>query len=208
MRIVAIACRLRPRGCPRTSDTRSPAAVAIPVAQGQANALGFSWSRVVAEQRSLWNHLSRHAYVYLSLLCVYLWALDHIGVNWTPSIPYHVVYIERDASVRRGDLVVFRFEGGEVANHFKGQRFVKRIAGMPGDEITLQGRHVFINDNPVGIARARTRDGTNLEAIEPRVIPAGQFYVQGSHEMSFDSRYRVNGLVRSDQIIGRATAIF
>ena len=33
-----------------------------------------------------------------------------------------------------------------------------------------------------------------------------RFYVQGTHEMSFDSRYRVNGLVRRDQIIGKGRA--
>ena len=167
-----------------------------------------SWPRRIAEQRALWRHFACRGYVYLPLLAVYLWALDHIGINWTPSLPYHLVYIEHQAAVGRGDLVVFRFEGGELANHFKGQRFFKRIAGVAGDEITLQGRNIFINGAPVGFARSRTLDGTTLEAIAPGVIPADRFYVQGTHEMSFDSRYRVNGLVRSDQIIGKATVIF
>ena len=109
-----------------------------------------SWPRRIAEQRALWKHFGRHWYVYLPLLFVYLWALDHIGVNWTPSLPYHVVYIDKHVSVGRGDLVVFRFEGGEIANHFKGQRFFKRIAGVAGDEITLQGRNIFINGAHVG----------------------------------------------------------
>jgi conjugal transfer pilin signal peptidase TrbI len=167
-----------------------------------------SWPRRIAEQRALWKHFGRHWYVYLPLLFVYLWALDHIGVNWTPSLPYYVVYVEKHVPVGRGDLVVFRFEGGEIANHFKGQRFFKRIAGVAGDEIKLQGRNIFINGAPVGFARSRTPDGTTLDAIEPGVIPADRFYVQGTHEMSFDSRYRVNGLVRRDQIIGKATVLF
>ncbi len=168
----------------------------------------LSWAGRIAEQRALWSHFGRHWYVFLPLLSVYLWALDRIGVNWTPSLPYHVVYIEKHVSVARGDLVVFRFEGGEIANHFKGQRFFKRIAGVAGDEITLQGRNIFINGAHVGFARSRTPNGTTLEPIEPGLIPANRFYVQGSHEMSFDSRYRINGLVRSDQIIGRASVIF
>jgi len=162
----------------------------------------------IAEQRALWNLFACRWYLYLPLLFFYLWALDHIGVNWTPSLPYHVVYIEKNVSVGRGDLIVFRFEGGEIANHFKGQRFFKRIAGVAGDEITLQGRNVFINGAHVGFARSTTLDGKTLEAIEPGMIPADRFYVQGTHEMSFDSRYRVNGLVRRDQIIGKATVIF
>ena len=76
------------------------------------------------------------------------------------------------------------------------------------DEITLQGRNIFINGAPVGFARSRTLNGTMLEIVEPGLIPPNRFYVQGTHEMSFDSRYRVNGLVRSDQIIGKATVIF
>lgn len=164
--------------------------------------------RCVAQQRALWRYFTRHWYAYVPFAFFYLWALDHIGINWTPSLPYHVVYIERQAALRRGDLIVFRFEGGEIAHHFKGQRFFKRIAGVAGDEITLQGRNVLVNGVPVGFARSRTLDGRALEAIEPGVIPADRFYVQGTHEMSFDSRYRVNGLVRADQIIGKATVIF
>ena len=170
--------------------------------------LSSTWPRCIADQRALWKQFARHWHFYLPLLLIYVWALEHIGINWTPSLPYHVVYIAQHASVGRGDLVVFRFEGGEIAHHFKGQRFFKRIAGVTGDEITLKGRNVFINGAHVGFARSQTLDGTTLEAIQPGVIPAGRFYVQGTHEMSFDSRYRVNGLVRTDQIIGKATVIF
>jgi len=187
---------------------KTSAAVTRSVDQRPVTTAWVSWPRRMAEQRALWHHFARHWYVYLPLLLVYLWALDHIGVNWTPSLPYHVVYVEKDVSVGRGDLVVFRFEGGEIANHFKGQRFFKRIAGVAGDEIALQGRNVFINGVHVGFARSRTPDGRTLEAIEHGVIPEDCFYVQGTHEMSFDSRYRVNGLVRRDQIIGKATVIF
>src|ERR1700682_5771429 len=114
-----------------------------------------SCPRRMAEQRALWRYFARHWYVYLPLLLVYLWALDHIGVNWTPSLPYHVVYVEKDVSVGRDDLIVFRFEGGEIAHHFKGQRFFKRIAGVAGDEITLRGRNIFIKGAAVGFARGR-----------------------------------------------------
>src|SRR5438105_12125399 len=186
------------------TSTAAPASIAL----SPVEMVWRSWPRRIAEQRALWKLFARHWYVYLPLLFFYLWALDHIGVNWTPSLPYHVVYVEKDASFGRGDLVVFRFEGGEIANHLKGQRFFKRIAGVAGDEITLRGRNILINGAYVGFARSRTPDGTTLEAIEPGVIPAERFYVQGTHEMSFDSRYRVNGLVRRDQIIGRATVLF
>ena len=187
---------------------KTSTAVTASVALSPVAGAWVSWPRRIAEQRALWKHFARHWYVYLPLLFVYLWALDHIGVNWTPSLPYHVVYIEKQVSVGRGDLVVFRFEGGEIANHFKGQRFFKRIAGVAGDEITLQGRNIFINGAPSASRAAGRWTARRLKPSTPGVIPADRFYVQGTHEMSFDSRYRVNGLVRRDQIIGKATVIF
>src|SRR5207249_8846323 len=122
---------------PRAYAMKTSMAVTTSVALSPVIAACPSWPRRIAEQRALWKHFGRHWYIYLPLLLVYLWALDHIGVNWTPSLPYHVVYIEKHVLVGRGDLVVFRFEGGEIANHLKGQRFFKRIAGVASDEITL-----------------------------------------------------------------------
>ena len=54
----------------------------------------------IAEQRALWKHFARHWYVYLPLLFVYLWALGHIGVNWTPSLPYRA-RLHREAGFGR-----------------------------------------------------------------------------------------------------------
>ena len=164
-------------------------------------------ARRVAEQRALWRHLARRWYVYAPFALIYLWALEHIGINWTPSLPYTVVFIERCERVQRGDLVVFRFEGGEIAHHLKGQRFFKRVAGLAGDEIAIQAREVFVNGVHVGSARSHTLDGRKLDPIRPGRIPAGHYYVQGAHAMSFDSRYRINGLVRQDQILGIAKVI-
>ena len=171
---------------------KTSTAVTATVPLSPVTAAWVSWPRRIAEQRALWKHFGRHWYVYLPLLFVYLWALDHIGVNWTPSLPYHVVYIEKHASVGRGDLVVFRFEGGEIANHFKGQRFFKRIAGVAGDEITLQGRNIFIKGALVCFARRRAPYVTKLDTLEPGVIQADRFYVHGTHEMRFVPRYHLH----------------
>jgi conjugal transfer pilin signal peptidase TrbI len=187
--------------------TPSPAAERPAVVTTGPAARG-AWERPWAAQRALARSIARRGYLWLALGLAYLWAVQHVGINWTPSLPHHLVLIEPGAAVDRGDLIVFRFEGGEIAHHLKGQRFFKRIAGVAGDVITLQGRQVRVNGEFVGLARERTVDHQPLEPIEPGVIPPERFYVQGTHEMSFDSRYRVNGLIRRDQIIGKATVIF
>lgn len=159
-------------------------------------------------QRALGRSIARRWVWWLALALAYSWAMQHVGVNWTPSLPHSLVLIEPGAAVRRGDLIVFRFDGGEIAHHVKGQRFFKRIAGVAGDLVTVQGRSVRVNDEFVGLARERTLDGLPLEPIAPGVIPPEHFYVQGTHAMSFDSRYRINGLIRRDQIIGKASVVF
>ena len=51
-------------------------------------------------------------------------------------------------------------------------------------------------------------DAGKLEPIAPGSIPPGRYYVQGTHPDSFDSRYRVNGLIRTEQIVGVAHKVW
>jgi signal peptidase I len=64
---------------------------------------------------------------------------------------------------KRGDVVVFRWPGD------RGQVWVKRVIGLPGDRIALQDGRVFINGKAVGLTREGTglverEDGTRVEA--------------------------------------------
>lgn len=123
-----------------------------------------------------------------------------ILVNWTPSLPYRIVYVDYfDRVLSRGDLVVYSFEGQAAERDYPGLRhqpFFKRVAGLPGDAVTVSDREVFVNGTPVGRAKTHTFDRRPLEPIESIVIPQGFLYVQGTSPDSFDSRYRSSGLVR------------
>ena len=161
-----------------------------------------------ADQRALWTHLHRRWYVYLPFALAFLVAQHFLLFNFTKSLPYSAVWLDRASTPVRGDLIVYRFDGDELMHLKKGQRFFKRVVGMPGDQVCIEGRQVLVNDVEVGIAKQYTLDGHRLEPLAPGVIPHGYYYVQGTHEMSFDSRYRASGLVHSSQIIGTAHVIF
>ena len=108
------------------------------------------------------------------------------------------------------DYVLFAF-AGEAQHHYpglRGQPFFKRVRGLPGDTITVQGRVVSINGQSVGWAKAHTDDHRPLAPIRPMVIPPGSYYVQGTSPDSFDSRYASSGLVRSSQVIGLVQPLF
>src|SRR5436305_2104123 len=81
-------------------------------------------------------------------------------VDWTPSLPYRIVYVDYfDRTLSRGDLVVYSFEGQAAERDYPGlahQPFFKRVMGLPGDAVTVRDREVFVNGRPVGRAKTHT----------------------------------------------------
>ena len=161
------------------------------------------------------RHMRRRWYLYLPVFAI--WALAYLRLffdatprvpllfNWTPSLPYKVALLHPGQhALRRGDFVVFAFAGDGARDYpgLAGQPFFKIVRGLPGDTITVVGREVRINGEPVGIAKTHAFDRRPLEPIAAGVIPPGWFYVQGLSLDSFDSRYRQSGLVKTEQVIG------
>ena len=164
--------------------------------------------------RLLRADLRRRWYLFAILALVWVLAVMRLFVhhtpvvpvliNWTPSVPYRVVYVDYfDRSLGRGDLIVYTFEGQAAERDYPGLRhqpFFKRIAGIPGDAVTVRDREVFVNGVRVGRAKTQTFDRRPLEPIDSTVIPPGFLYVQGTSPDSFDSRYRSSGLVRQQDV--------
>lgn len=57
----------------------------------------------------------------------------------------------------------------------RGQPFFKQVIGMAGDEVTVDGRDVYVNGQLVGPAKARTFDGRPLAPIHSAAIPEGHY---------------------------------
>jgi conjugal transfer pilin signal peptidase TrbI len=172
--------------------------------------------------RSLCRDIRRRWWLYAALTAIWSLALlrlfvHHVPVlpvmfNWTPSLPYSVVYVDYwHGPVRRGDFVVYRFTGEAGQRDYPGlkeQALFKRVAGMPGDSVTVADRDVFVNGALVGHAKTHTFDRRPLQPIAPVVIPPGYLYVQGTSPDSFDSRYRNSGLVPLRDIEATVRPIF
>lgn len=127
-----------------------------------------------------------------------------------------VTYRFRD--IARGDVIVFEGEDGAFAPQSSGvQRvirgvgqfvgvipadardFVKRVIGLPGDEIVIEDGIVSVNgvklDEPY--ADLDTYDGTHR-------VPEGSLFVMGDNRRnSSDSRYSL-GFIDTDDVVGRA----
>lgn len=101
--------------------------------------------------------------------------------------------------VHRGDLVVFERPPGQPASDIKD--LIKRVVGLPGDEIEARNGVVYIDgkklDEPYLV------DGVTTENLPRQTVPDGDVFVMGDNRGdSADSR--VFGPIDEDSIVGRA----
>ncbi|HEH8604570.1 signal peptidase I [Pseudomonas aeruginosa] len=102
-----------------------------------------------------------------------------------------------------GDLVVFRFPPQRSI------AYVKRIAGIPGDRVWIDGGRLYVNERPVTepyLAQQALRQPDSLRMAE-RTVPAGQYFMLGDNrDNSNDSRYW--GYVPRADLVGRVFAVW
>ena len=135
-----------------------------------------------------------------------LWLRGHARLAWneTGSLPQSWFWVRTDQKPGRGDYVMFR--PPENLNSRYG--FIKRVAGLGGDEISVHGRRVSVAGTYIGIAKKTSLLGKPLRTITSGLIPPGFFFVHTNHRDSYDSRYQSIGLVPDADIIGRVTPLF
>ncbi|MCV9914943.1 signal peptidase I [Burkholderia pseudomallei] len=128
------------------------------------------------------------------------------SVNLTNSLPGTLYVTHIGEPVKRGDLVAFRWHGG--ATYPRGVTFIKRVAGTPGDVVSVRAGVYYVNDTEIGRAKSVTLAGVPLTPAAPGVIPRGHYFVATPNPNSLDSRYALTGNIPQRDVIGRAYEIF
>jgi signal peptidase I len=103
---------------------------------------------------------------------------------------------------KRGDVIVFKYPNSpETA-------YVKRLIGMPGDKVEMNGRTIFINGQPLKEDYTQYIDpGSIYEHYGPYLVPQNQYFAMGDNrDNSQDSRFW--GCVPRDYILGKALVIY
>lgn len=99
---------------------------------------------------------------------------------------------------KRGDIIVFPHDTGEVE-----ELYIKRVIGLPGESITIEGGNVYING--ALLAEDYTMDGVTPGNIREYQVPAGTVFVLGDNRLvSIDSRSEEVGCVEISSITGKA----
>ena len=112
----------------------------------------------------------------------------------------------RWAPYARGDIVVF--EPPDTWSSGRGVPFIKRVIGVPGDQVEIRDGKVFVNgrklDEPyVHVADARHGTEPLPGGTSSWVVPDENLFVMGDHrDASADSR--VFGAIELSSVIGRA----
>ena len=131
---------------------------------------------------------------------------------------------------QRGDVIVFRKPTDPPLV------FIKRLIGLPGDIIRVQGSQVYVNGTPVAIVPGELYSGPKneqypfsrvgeeefggvkhtvmLDPVRPGAegewrVPEGHFFMMGDNRNnSRDSRFPDVGFVPQGNVIGKAEAIW
>jgi signal peptidase I len=96
----------------------------------------------------------------------------------------------------RFDVVLMRFDGRDGS-------YLKRVIGLPGDEIVISGGQVHINGMAVDETYAETTLG-----VYAVTLGTDEFFVLGDNrQASYDSREEGIGAVRAESFLGRVRAV-
>lgn len=133
---------------------------------------------------------------------------DHLLVNkllYGLRIPVYGTRLFSYFEPERGDIIVF------VYPEDREKDFIKRVIGIPGDEIEIRNKKLFRNGQPVGdepYARyAEPAEAGPRDNFGPVTVPEGNVFVMGDNrDHSFDSRFW--GFVPYEDIKGKAFVIY
>lgn len=106
----------------------------------------------------------------------------------------------------RGDIVVFK------APLDKEKAYIKRIIGIPGDNVSLNNNHFWVNNRPIDESaylqpEVVTSGGTFLREGQSTVVPQDNYFVAGDNRSgSADSR--AWGFVDKSLIEGKSMFVY
>lgn len=103
-----------------------------------------------------------------------------------------------------GDVVVFRYPTD------LSRMFIKRIIGIPGDEILIEDGIVYRNGRPLveNYINGPTH-GAFTRDYGPVIVPEDSYFVLGDNRLnSDDSRYPDVGFVDRELLVGRAVFVY
>ncbi len=114
------------------------------------------------------------------------------------KISYHFI------SPHRGDVVVFTPPPVVVEQEKSTEPFIKRVIGLPGEQIEVKEGRVYVNNQPLPENYIADRPNYNWG---PQIVPKNSYLVLGDNRnKSYDGH--IWGFLSRDRMIGKAVVRF
>ena len=120
--------------------------------------------------------------------------------------------------MQRGDVIICRFPDRNSTARLKiaapldialvsHTLFVKRLVGLPGDTVAVQGGHLYLNDKMVDEPYV-DEERFGGKVFERYTLGEDEYFVLGDNRAgSHDSRYSEVGPITRDMIVGHAKVV-
>jgi signal peptidase I len=131
---------------------------------------------------------------------------DHLFLDkllYGPEVPLTNWHLPRLKTIRRGDIIVFRYPRNPA------EAFLKRVVAVGGDRVEMRDGVVYINSRPVSEPYAvhRALRYALHDEMAPVVVPRDSLFVLGDNrDNSSDSREW--GFVPEDNVIGEPIFVY
>ena len=135
-------------------------------------------------------------------------AMTHVRfvLNATPSIPYKFFVL-----LKRTEFSIILPAKERYISFYHPvvqTRVIKQVKGVSGSRLHYDEKgYLWVDDFCVGKPHTTTRDGKELHATKPSIIPEGYVFTYAPHDQSFDSRYEEFGLIPVHLIQGVGVAV-
>ncbi|HPO16964.1 MAG TPA: signal peptidase I [Candidatus Hydrogenedentes bacterium] len=159
----------------------------------------------------LWTFFHSHKVGLLTLLILlygllYLFAWRDMRFFLVPSSSMEPALLRGDyiltlnhSPYQRGDIVV-------IIDAQSGEYLVKRIAGLPGDRVTVQGGALFLNGKYV--SEPYIAEPMKYEITDPVTVPANQVFLLGDNRNNSDDSHVNRQCDPISKIVGKVQFIY
>ncbi|MGF7010549.1 signal peptidase I [Lachnospiraceae bacterium PF1-22] len=154
--------------------------------------------------------------IILGIITLTLVAIAAVSLTWGALLITRVVSTSMDPTLKKESILVSNRlsyrknspkRGDVICFYENGQIVVKRIIGLPREEISFVDGYVYI-DNQL-LEEPYIKDSVETHSTEVFNVPEDHYFVLGDNrENSLDSRFEVTTYIPEEDILGRAFYVF
>jgi signal peptidase I len=175
----------------------------------QETATGSSLRKKIIRSAAEWLFAVGVALIVYFILSSYVIRIASVdGNSMEPTLIHRDLVILSKISYiagepRPGDIVAFPYKENPS------EYYIKRIVGLPGDVIDIDGRMFYINGEPLEDDFSSEPIIAGGDAGFPLTVPDGYYFVLGDNRNSSkDSRYSSVGCIPKKEMVGKVVLRF